>query len=161
MGMAYKWREGFRPSVNAQAAGEEIERVRQQSGGAFTPHCIVDVARDDQNPLHPAFEWNDAVAADHYRVVQARHLIGALVTVVRPQEIKREIRCFVSARDSDNDPLYTSLDVAMSDANLRAQVVQRARDELSGWQARYAGYSELANVMMAIEQSSTPELESA
>lgn len=44
--------------------------------GRLTPRAVVDAARDENHPLHGEFEWDDTVAAEAYRLDQARQLIA-------------------------------------------------------------------------------------
>ena len=148
-GMVYKWRSGTRLPVDAQVAGDAIEALRVRAGGQISPAQVVDAARSERSPLHPAFEWDNTVAATRHREDQARHLIGALVVVVSPAGEPREMRAFVSITQ-DRGTGYTALQTAMSDSDLRQQVVARALRELLQWTERYEGYVELAAVHDAI-----------
>ncbi len=148
-GIAYQWRPGTRLTIDAQAAGDAIETLRVRSGGQVTPAQVVAAARSRRSVLHDAFEWDDTAAAASYREQQARQLIGALVIIETPAETPREMRAFVSIT-REHGPGYTALGVAMSDAELRAQVVAGALRELQQWRERYEGYVELAAVHEAI-----------
>lgn len=68
--------------ISADTAGSELSRIREENG-RLTPQLVVDEARSDDAPLHPAFEWRDDVAAECYRNVQASSLIKT-VKVVNP-----------------------------------------------------------------------------
>jgi len=83
----YQFREGSRiTAVSAQTIGDELSRI-QQEDRAVTPTAVVNAARPDDAPLHPAFEWDDVIAAEAHREHQARTLIRS-VTVIRDE--KRE-----------------------------------------------------------------------
>ncbi len=151
-GVAYQWRPGTRIPIDAQSAGNAIEALRVRSGGQVTPEQVVAAARTKRSVLHDAFEWDDTAAAASYREHQARHLIGALVVIETPADTPREIRAFVSVI-SGQGPGYTALGVAMSDAELRAQVVATALRELQQWRERYQGYVELAAVHEALRRA--------
>lgn len=69
--------------VDAQTAGMELDRIRRRDG-TIHPAVVVDESRPEDAPLHPAFEWRDAVAAERYREHQATQLIK-VVRVVTPQ----------------------------------------------------------------------------
>lgn len=43
--------------------------------GRITPEAVVGAARDPAHPLHPRFEWDDSVAAERFRIAQARAII--------------------------------------------------------------------------------------
>lgn len=64
--------------INAQTAGSELDRIRQRDG-TIIPAVVVDEARPEEAPLHPAFEWRDSVAAENYR----QHQASTLIKVVR------------------------------------------------------------------------------
>ena len=66
---------------------DELERI-YETNGVLTPEAVVDDARPDDAPLHSHFEWDDALAGEQYRLVQARHLIRA-VTVDAPSSALR------------------------------------------------------------------------
>lgn len=50
--------------------------------GKVAPSQIVEAARDENSPLHQVFEWDDTIAAQEHRLLQARQLIRTVV--VRP-----------------------------------------------------------------------------
>lgn len=66
--------DAVRFGIDPQAAGEELERIRHRDGTIAAP-AVVDEARPDDAVLHPCFEWVDPVAAEQYRLIQARTLI--------------------------------------------------------------------------------------
>ena len=65
------WKTGFGSlfRADAQLVSNEIMSI----GDTATPAQIVDMARDSSTELHKCFEWNDTVAAEKYRLEQARH----------------------------------------------------------------------------------------
>ena len=72
--------------VDAQTAGSELDRIRQRDG-TIRPAAVVDEARPEEAPLHPAFEWRDTVAAEQWREHQASTLIKVVrVVPAAPQE---------------------------------------------------------------------------
>lgn len=75
----YSWRESARikGGILAQVAGEELQRIREKHDG-ITPAAIVDESRPTTAPLHPAFTWDDAVAAENWRRDEARHIVRSV-----------------------------------------------------------------------------------
>jgi len=72
--------------VDAQTAGSELDRIRRRDG-TIRPAAVVDEARPEEAPLHPAFEWRDPVAAEQWREHQASTLIKVVrVVPAAPQE---------------------------------------------------------------------------
>lgn len=88
-GPQYCYAEGLedaiRFGIDAQEAGEELERIKQRDR-TIVPEVVVDEARPEDAVLHPAFEWDDPVAAERYRVIQAQQLIKR-VRVICPEPI--------------------------------------------------------------------------
>ena len=151
--MQYAWKPGFRVGgLDAQVVGERLDAIRERDGG-ITAEAVVDDARPVDSPLHPAFEWDDSVAAEKYRLDQARYLIRAVV-IQRPDvEEPRPVRAFVVVKESDGNEVYTSTIKALSDEELRRQVLERALRELDAWRRRYEDLAELAEVLAAADRA--------
>ncbi len=152
MGMVYTWKSACHATMDAQVAGEELERIRVRQNGRLDAKDVVEASRSEDAPLHGAFEWNDATAADAYRVDQARYLIRSIDVVIQQAEETKAVRAFVSVK-RDEDRSYTSLAHAMSDSQLRAQVVADALAELAAWRKRHAELVELAQIFSVIDQA--------
>lgn len=152
--MIYQWKDKSRMGGDAQAIGDRIEAIRGREGSYFTPDLLVDDGRDPESPLHPCFEWDDAKAADGYRIVQARQVVRSLVvTMEGEKEQPVAVRAFVSVTDDENEgPQYTSIGHAMEEPDLRRQVIAQAQREFEAWRNKYKDYRELASVFSAYEQ---------
>jgi hypothetical protein len=70
--------------IDAQTAGSELDRIRRRDG-TIKPAAVVDEARPEDAPLHPAFEWRDLVAAEQWREHQASTLIKVVRVVPSTQ----------------------------------------------------------------------------
>lgn len=57
--------------ADLRSALTDIYRAR----GELTPQLVVDEARPKDAPLHDRFEWDNKVAGEAYRRVQAQQLI--------------------------------------------------------------------------------------
>lgn len=148
----YFWKPKVVIPVPAQVAGEELERIRTVHNGRLTQADVVNEARDKANPLHKAFEWSDKKAAHEYRLTQAAYVIRSITVVEELGGDKQTapVRAFVNVQ-RDEDRSYTSVAHAMSDTELRAQVVARAWKELEDWKARHAELVEFARLFSVIE----------
>ena len=86
--MTHVFRESFKAfnyrAITPDVAAKELERIHQDRG-TLKPQDVVDEARPKEAPLHPAFEWNDFIAGEQYRNIQARSLIK-VVHVERSDE---------------------------------------------------------------------------
>jgi hypothetical protein len=153
MGMIYQWAVGAHCPIEAQIAGEELERIRTWNNGRLDAVNVVEASRDPGAPLHPAFEWNDKKAATAHRISQAMYVIRhVVVNVDKPDGESAPIRAFVSVQ-RDEDRSYTSIGHALSDDDLRAQVLASAWAELEAWRRRHAELIELAKVFAVIDKA--------
>lgn len=157
--MVYKWREKSHIKIDAQKAGETMEMLRTRNNGRLTQKIVLDDARSKASILHSAFEWDDAVAGEKYRLDQAGHLIRSITVDVKvpKQEKTKPVRAFVNVLRED-DQSYTSVAHAMSDAELRQQVISRAWAELQSWRKRYSEYEELASIFASIDGQTLEDL---
>ena len=154
MAMVYQWKPEARVKVDAQIAGEELERIRVRNNGRLDSRGVLEASRPSDAPLHGEFEWDDAAAAEQYRVQQAGYLIRMIAVEVDQAERSEPMRAFVSVvREADRS--YTSIQHALSDTELRAQVLSQAWSELEAWRKRHAELIELAKVFAVIDQART------
>lgn len=153
MTMVYQWKHGSRIDLDPQAAGEELERIRTWNNGRLEPLNVVEASRDAGAPLHTAFEWDDGKAAQSWRLEQARYVIRS-VEVIVPKHSGGEapIRAFVSV-ERDADRSYTSVHHALSDKELRVQVLRQAWADLEAWRQRNAELVEFAEIFAMIDQA--------
>lgn len=147
--LVYTWREGKRLAGDPQKVGECLEAMRQRYNGYLTPQVVVENARPPASPLHRYFEWDDARAGQKFREYQARWLITSIV--VKDENVKsgKPFYAFVNVELKGGKP-YTSTTAAMSDDELRCQIVRRALKDLDAWQERYKNLEELAEFFEAI-----------
>jgi len=150
MSMIYQWRKDSRFPIGAQIAAERLNKIKK-SYGALTPHAVVDDAVDPRSPLHPCFEWDDEIAAENFRLTQARKLIGSIVVAeIDDHVVGPETRAFVHIT-VDNNIRYEPIEVAMVDETMRHEVLSRAKREIKLWRARYAAYEEFADLACRID----------
>ncbi|MDO1560425.1 hypothetical protein Q0812_13400 [Brevundimonas sp. 2R-24] len=154
MGVRYAWKPGSRINLDAEKAGRELEDIRKQSGGALTQEAVVERARSANSVLHSHFTWEDAEAAEKWRLSQAGDLIRAIVIDVSRSNVEESklLRAFVNV-EQKGQRHYTSTVVALSDIDLRAQVLRRAWEELEAWRQRHAELVEFARVFSAIDET--------
>lgn len=149
----YRFRPGVSVDVDAQTAGESLERIREANGGALRPCDVVEDARPEDSPLHPAFEWDDSIAAEEHRRAQARRLISGLRIVTVTPEGPQRIQAFVSVASPELGRTYLPVETVMSDNDLRERALAEARAQLDAWRRRYSHLYELGGVFAAIEET--------
>ena len=120
--------------VDAQTAGEELDRIRQEHG-TLEPGTVVDESRPDEAPLHPVFEWCDPKAAELYREHQATHLIKQVRVIVPPRSEEPVVRGRADIPEAeykdeaitDYDPLQFELSEALGAVVQAHRMVEQLR----------------------------------
>lgn len=150
MGMIYEWKADSRYPIGAQIAAERLQAIRDKNG-ELTPRGVVEDASSTRSPLHSCFEWDDEKAADAHRLWQARKLIGSIVVAeIDDRPLSQETRAFVHV--TSNQPQYLPIEVAMTQSDIRQEVLSKALNEIKMWRARYSAYQEFANIVAAIDE---------
>ena len=153
---AYEWRSGLiyqlkrgarlPKGITVQAAGEEVERL--ESEGRLTPKDLVEDSRPEDAPLHRCFEWDDTVAAERYREVQAAYIIRSVEVTV--ESVDKPTRAFVYTVVGGQRECR-SIGVVLRDAYSRDALLESALRELASFQRKYRTLSELDGVFGAID----------
>lgn len=145
--MIYKWKLPGLIPVDAQVAGEELQRIYHEKG-TLNPVDIVDESRDSAAPLHPCFEWDDVVAAEKYRQTQAQMIVRSIVTIQESDKKEpQEVRAFVHVQES-----YHPISVVIGSKEQMEELLASALSELKAFQRKYNSLVELSLVFDAIEK---------
>lgn len=141
----YKWRHGFGfVKADAQKVGEEILSI----GSDVTPQQVLEKARQEDTELHKCFEWNDAIASEKYRLIQARDVIRFLVIEEEKVPTDRpEVRVMYK---TDNTTGYKPVKLIMQDKSEYEKLLARAWAELRAFKAKYSMLSELEEIFNLI-----------
>lgn len=166
----YEYREGWRPSVDANTVGGVIEEIESQHG-TVTSELFLEASRAEDSPTHDVFEWDDSAAAEKYRLHQASRTICAIRVVIqdaenagtnegknraRDEPLPRLPRAFINiVSDDSKKARYMNVRDALSDEETRAAVLMRAVRELRAFQEKYERLQELAEVFSAINKLRT------
>jgi hypothetical protein len=151
--MAKKKSFTFRPGsrvkgVDAEDAGRELARIRRKHG-ALTPAVTVEEASDEENPLHDAFEWDDATAAHEHRLGQARSLIRAVCVVYDADEPAQSVYVHVTGEEGGE---YQPIEVVAKCPELSEIALEELRAKLAGAQR---AVNELLGVIRAQGRDAT------
>lgn len=142
--MVFKWKiDGIVP-VDAQTAGEELERIYKRDG-KVSPETVLEDNSLPNTPLYNCFEWENEKAAHKYRVYQAQKIIKTIVAV--SDNIEPETRAFVSVKNE-----YHPITTVMGDVEMKDVLLKNALLELKNFQNKYSSLKQLAKVFEAIKE---------
>ena len=143
-----KWSAGARYSADAQKCAEEIMQICDDIGSA-SPNEILEKAKDDSTELHKCFTWDDAEAAEKYRLHEARLLVCKLV--IKEKEVptdRPEVRLFYK---SDSESGYKPTELIVQNENEYKVLLKRAYAELRAFKVKYAMLKELESIFALID----------
>lgn len=147
---AYEYKVKGLYKTDAQIAGEICEEL-QNSPQGLTPETLLEVASDNECPLHCDFEWRNDVAAHKYRVQQAADLIRCITVVIDSGKAESQNeRAFVVKPGGGS--AYVSLRNAITNDTWREHLLKQAKDELRCFQGKYRRLKELAGVNAEIDR---------
>ena len=137
--MVYQWKSASRIKADANDAGAMCEQLEKTVG--LTPANLLDANRDENAPLHNEFEWNDAVAAEEYRLSQAGYIIRMLCVRQEEKPGAEPVRAFFRV---DNDTKsYDSISVILQNEDKHKMLLRTAYAELEAFRRKYEQLSEL------------------
>ena len=140
--MTYQWKIPL--SVSAADAEKELARIAELNGGVVDPQAVVNESRSEDAPLHKLFEWDDTIAAEKYRISQARFIIRNITV---QEEEETPVRQFVHASSQG----YVTIHTAMRDEEMRDALLTQALNDMETFRAKYRALTALAEVIDAME----------
>lgn len=128
---------------NAEKCYSEVESLEQA-----TPENVLEYARNENTELHKCFEWNDTVAAELYRLKQARDIIVSFVIKSEEKE-QPQIRAFQITTERN---VYQPTRLFLQQPDQYKELLKRAKQELQAFKQRYKMLSELAEIFDEIDR---------
>lgn len=133
------WKSGLGLfKADPQKVAEEIIAI----GDEATPAQILEKGRSEETELHKCFEWNDSIAAEKYRLSQARKICEVLVIqrmLDAPKEAP-EIRIFHKTESTGG---YKPINRIVQDNDEYQKLLQRAFAEFHALKIKYQNLQEL------------------
>ena len=147
--ISYTFKDGPVTIKNAKKAdpqkiGVALAKIAEQQKGRLTPPAVVEAARDQRHPLHKHFEWDDQVAAEAYRLDQARVLIRSVRIV--GEDDAEPAPAFLSVADKGGTSYRTFAEV-MDSADLQNTVLAAAERDLAAFERRYRALADICEVI--------------
>ena len=139
--MGVTWRIQGYYKADAQKVAEEI------GFGKFTPMEVLEKAKDETTELHKCFEWNDSIAAEKYRLEQAKNIIRMLVYKKENKE-QQVVRYYAK---TETKHVYQPTKQFLGQEDEYQGLLRRALAELEAFKNKYHTLTELENIFEAME----------
>lgn len=128
----YSWKSvGF--NANAQKVGEELENIVD-----VTNRNVLDYAKNNINSeLHKCFEWDDTIASEKYRLIQASNLISSISFVIQEEPIKKQ-KVYFSIKTEEKDTCkFENIKNILEDDEKYYALCNKAKNELESCKNNY------------------------
>jgi hypothetical protein len=123
-----------------------LQQLEEENGGVLTPDDVLRAARETDHPLHQSFEWNDGVAAEKYRKMQAYVILTTVRVEYMGEKRKAYFNATVTVGEGESRG-YFPIQRVMNDEELRLNVLDQALKEIEHAQKKYTELSELAGII--------------
>ena len=141
MSLNASWRIPNIYKTDAQKVADEIGNEK------ITPEQVVEKAKDETSELHKCFEWNDSIAAEKYRITQARNILRMLVYAPQKED-EQPVRVYhITTEKCTYQP--TKHFVLQEDEY--QSLLKRAMAELQAFKKKYHTLTELEAIFEAME----------
>lgn len=129
--------------ADAEKVSKEIESISNA-----TPVTILEYARNENTELHKCFEWDNTVAAEKYRLQQARNIVCSLVYQEEKKEEPTKLRVFYSSTKTNT---YQPTKVLVRNEDSYKELLMRAKSELRAFKNKYKMLTELEDIFKLID----------
>ena len=133
-----------------KADASKVLNELSELGDEYSLSDVVEKAKDKNSEMHSIFEWDDSVAGEAYRKIQAGKMVRNLVIVRNDEtEEKTNVRYFVST--GKRDSTYTPTRLVIRNQDAYEQLLERAYAELRAFKEKYSTLSELEEILSLID----------
>jgi hypothetical protein len=160
--LRYEFRDdkplGFKNAekADAQTLGEALAGIAVEHGGHLKPADVLKAASDRRSYLSQFFTWDDAEAAESWRLAEARALIRSVEVTETTVPNDERKRAFLSISDTQGRS-YRPVQQIETDARLQALVLAQAIKDLRAWQHRYRDLRDIC-ALVEVAASAASEL---
>ena len=139
--------------VPADVVGGVLEGIEARDG-AVTKEAFLEESRPEDAPTHRMFEWDDAKAAEKYRLVQSKNIINNLKVVIQKNdEEPMALKAFVNVSTGSqcSSGRYIRIERAVADEKSMGVLLRNALAELGAFRRKYQGVKQLQAIFDAID----------
>lgn len=155
---------GMSLPVSAAKIGPYLEEIAKENDNKLNAKIVLNKAKDPKDLLHPCFDWDNKVAAEKWRLEQARSLISAIVITYKNGNEEVESKAFVNIIHDEYGQLshnsfdrrkgtsyFVTVNDALSSTALKAYTLDQALIEMDNFQRKYSHLIELADIFKKLK----------
>ena len=122
--------------ADATKCASEIMEICDQMESA-TPQQILEKARDESTELHKCFTWDDSIAAEKYRIHEARQIVCQLKIVEQDIDNKQKPTAIRVFYKTDGKSGYKPTQLILKQPDEYEALLERCRNELPSVKQKY------------------------
>ena len=134
-----------------QAYGESLYDLKEKMEGVLTPQVVVETAKNKKSLLHDYFIWDNSIAAEKYRVHQARNLLNSITIEIKIEGKTEDVKTFHNVttivyqgtEQEEKQRGYVSIESVKENEYYMNQIIEEAHKEMAEWGIRYRKYKSL------------------
>lgn len=147
--MIYKFKDGRNfGGCSPQRVGDALESLRVRQDGRLRTVDVVKAAAKPESPLHPAFTWDDKIAAERCRLMEAQELIRHVVVYDEQSKVERKAFYTITVSPNEDeggpDRYYQSVQVLAHSPDEYDRALRQALGNLRGAESSLNALKELA-----------------
>lgn len=146
--MKYKW-DVFNYSVDADEVGQLFEDIEREKG-ELTSEKVLEEAKKEESVIHNCFIWDDSIAGEKYRLMQASNMINNLTVVIKTSE-ETPIKAYVKIKTEDKNN-YQHIKTVVEDTNSYNYILNKMEKELENLRKRYEAMLNIEDINSIVEK---------
>lgn len=143
----YAFRLSMHRELDAQAVGDFLDALIDDSKEHVTAEEIVAAARKRDCPLHAGFTWSDPEAAEKWRRREAKWLVSNLMVEKNGERTRTRAFVYVAHPEHDGKRVLLTMQSALARPEMkeqvRAQIVRRFQRSLSYYSEMFGSTRQL------------------
>jgi len=146
----YEWKlKSLAKGIDPDLAIKEIERIENVFGG-LTPENILSASKEEDALFHCLFQWDDEVAAENYRLQQARSIINNIEVKVISDGEPRNIPVYEIVNIGEGRVYKAVTDMSSNEIEFVRSSVKR---EISYLKNKLSNYNEFAKSVKHLDDA--------
>lgn len=128
----YSWKSvGF--SANAQKVGEELEKIDNISNISVLEYAKENVGSE----LHKCFEWDDSIASEKYRLIQATKIISSISFVIQEEPLRKQKVYYSIKKEKEDIRTFKNIKNILEDDEEYKALCEKAKNEFETCKKNY------------------------
>lgn len=128
----YSWKNvGFEAS--AQKVGEELENIKD-----ITNKNVLEYAKENvDSELYKCFEWDNSIASEKYRLIQATKIISSISFVIQEEPLKKQKVYYSIKTNEESNSVFRNIKDILENDDEYTILCNKAKQELTNCKNNY------------------------